>query len=439
MKKKIKSLMILFLLVSIIMPYINVKADGESRVQIVKADSSGNGSFTVSGGPQDGTVNYDSTMNDFFNIGTSITLNATPDNRWTFIGWYNCEEYEVVPGLMGWRTVGDVLSTSVSYTFTVTENYYNIMPVFDTGHNNIWTTEGGTIAVLYENSLRDDQDGTNYSDGDVVDFVIGDTITVKAKANEGFKFVGWYVSNVVQGPEYYDTEKLVSTDLNYVYQPKVTTVVGIDEPINYLTAVFEEDREIKTYTLNDEKGNQIIFTDYEGIVFVFNSTDILNITDEEMQVIADDMGVNIEDIRAMGTQVIEAATNAVKGMGTLVGLYDFSVSDGNGFKEQATGGFKIKIKINDEMKKYNTFYIAYLKDDGNIEEPIKLIQNGDYLEGTIPHLSTYAIIGNNVETIPESTDNPKTGDNIIFYVSILGLSLVGLMGSGLYIKKRIIN
>lgn len=39
----------------------------------------------------------------------------------------------------------------------------------------------------------------------------------------------------------------------------------------------------------------------------------------------------------------------------------------------------------------------------------------------------------------ESTNNPQTGDNIMFYVSMLGLSIIGLAGVGLYIKKRRFN
>lgn len=193
------------------------------------------------------------------------------------------------------------------------------------------------------------------------------------------------------------------------------------------------------YTLDDEKGNQISFKDYEGIVFVFNSTDILNLTDEELQGIAEELGVDAEEIKAMSKEAIEGATNAVKGKGTLVGLYDFSISDGTGFKEESTDGFIIRIKMTEEMKKYNDFKIAFLKDDGTLEDLIKLTQNGEYLEGTLPHLSRYVVIGNNVEITPKTSNNPKTGDNVMFYIGVLGLSIIGLGGAGLYIRKRRFN
>ena len=438
-----------------------------SRVQVIMDGNSGNecGTFTISGGAFDGTVNHESSTAEFVDIGTKVNLTATPNNTYTFTGWYNCEEYDVTGdanlGVMGWRPIDNVLSTDNSYTFTVTNNYYNIMPVFESkaGHNNIWATSGGQIAVFYENrnAEQTNLDGDHWVDrGQVVDYMIGDPITVKAKANEGYHFVGWFQTDPKASvAEDYVREPVLSTEANYTYQPGVTIIDGVNEPINYITAVFEEDKKEKTYILDDEKENQIIFTDIEGIVFVFTSTDMLNMTEEELQAIADEMGANIESIRLMGSQILESARNAVKGKGTLVGLYDFSVYDGHNFKEEATGGFKIRIKMTDEMKKYNDFSIAFLKDDGTLDELIKLAINGDYLEGILPHLSTYAVIGNNVETTPtqietttseeatptvvedtaaketkteESTStNPKTGDNIVIWVGLALISMIGIV------------
>ena len=36
-------------------------------------------------------------------------------------------------------------------------------------------------------------------------------------------------------------------------------------------------------------------------------------------------------------------------------------------------------------------------------------------------------------------NNPQTGDNVMFYIEVLGLSIIGLAGAGLYIRKRILN
>lgn len=37
------------------------------------------------------------------------------------------------------------------------------------------------------------------------------------------------------------------------------------------------------------------------------------------------------------------------------------------------------------------------------------------------------------------TNNPQTGDNLMFYISMLGLSIIGLVGAGIYIKKKMYN
>ena len=43
-------------------------------------------------------------------------------------------------------------------------------------------------------------------------------------------------------------------------------------------------------------------------------------------------------------------------------------------------------------------------------------------------------------TIAEKTSsNPQTGDNIMFYISMLGLSIIGLAGAGIYSKKRLMH
>ena len=244
MRRHLKILLVLLLAIVSFVPYIDVNADDDSTVTIVVSQEyTGNGTITVSGGAYDGSISYDHTISDAFAKNQPITLTATPANRSTFKGWYECEQYEIVPGLNGWRPVDEdtPLSTNVTYVFTPTQDTHNIMPKFITGHNNIWTTTGGTVAVLYENSLTPEQDdGEHYGSGSVVSFVIGDEITVKAKQNDGYRFVGWYVSDVEKGPQYYYRNKLVSNTYNYKYKPMVTTVQGIDEPINYITAVFKK-------------------------------------------------------------------------------------------------------------------------------------------------------------------------------------------------------
>ena len=50
--------------------------------------------------------------------------------------------------------------------------------------------------------------------------------------------------------------------------------------------------------------------------------------------------------------------------------------------------------------------------------------------------STTDISVTTTKGIINKSSNPETGDNVIFYVSMLGLSIIGLAGVGLYIKKK---
>ena len=682
MKKKYLSLfMIIAIAAFAFVPFINVDAGSIGFIgsgKIVNFNQTSTNSESVASSTNMET--YINTKKDEFeaaltNAEVTVDLsksNIDPNNLFSTTKPY---KYAVVDNISsGYQMVQGTL------TQAYTVNYVNVN-VKQYGHNNIWATSGGKVAVFYENrdsSEQPDLDGKTWAqNGLVVDYVVGDEITVKAKPDSGYSFIGWYVSNVEQGAEYYDNTKLVSQNINYTYTPGVTTVTGIDETINYLTAVFKEDQEIvrstttiyhtkvigslsltgtdtysknyssgdnfidgnttdnniasiisgyrddmntiannyhaypwtvsegivdyyfeahdeisqnmnngqvtintilnkyqtykiigkgttkniKTinislegpfagdevtltpmqgvclnaggcytpsvkpdvsttdahvevdalwvtsvnqliddinvnyysgpieagerykavifikaidgykladnvvikvngsdpeavmdimndneeipvvteiesqvrkveYTLDDERGNQIIFTDYEGIVYVFNSTDILNMTDEESEVVSSETGMSIEELKEMGNKAIESAKKAVEGKGTLVGLYDFTVVNAGVPLEEVAGGFKIRIKMNDEMKKYNKFQIAFMKDDGTLDDLITLTQNGDYLEGKLPHLSTYAIIGN----VEEKSSNPPTGDNIYLYASLLGLSLIGL-----YTKKKRFN
>lgn len=189
---------------------------------------------------------------------------------------------------------------------------------------------------------------------------------------------------------------------------------------NYAIAI--KDSNEKEYTANDSNGNEISFTKEEGHSYKLNIINYLDFTDEDLEK---------NDIpKDLFNEVINAAKNATKEYGEFIAFLEIEVLDENG-EAIHEGPFNIKIKMTDEMKKYNTFKLIYVKveDDVSIEKPITLKQEGDYLVGTLDHLSTYALTGSVVT-------NPKTGDKIMTYVFILGLSIAGLLIIGICIKKK---
>ena len=130
-------------------------------------------------------------------------------------------------------------------------------------------------------------------------------------------------------------------------------------------------------------------------------------------------------------QIINLIKDNVKEYGSLLGLYMIEINDGPlGYG----GEVNLRIPLTDEMKEYNTFKFVYLDDDNNFQvmELADFSIEGDYLVGTLPHLSAYALVGSSV--VEEA--NPSTGDNIINYVSILGLNMIIFSGAVIYLKKK---
>lgn len=245
-------------------------------------------------------------------------------------------------------------------------------------------------------------DAVQVEDGSILD-------RPKAPTKNGYTFGGWYVD-----PE-----------LNYSYDFE-----GPVERDFTLYARWINDNDLKDYTVTDEKGNSISFTDEKGHNYKFTLFDILSQTKEE--IMAQDEYMTEEKYN----QMMDLLKSLAEPYGTLLSLYEIEVYEDNSVTGDTTllheGPFKIKIKITDAMKKYNTFKLVYLKNDFTTGEVINLTVDGDYLVGTIPHLSTYILAGS-------KANNPGTGDNIMSYILMLGLSVIGITIVGIYTKRKKFN
>ena len=125
---------------------------------------------------------------------------------------------------------------------------------------------------------------------------------------------------------------------------------------------------------------------------------------------------------------IDKIKELVKENGTLIDVLRITVSEND--EELHEGPFEFRIKLTEDMKKYNKYYMIHISDDKK-EEPIEFLRDGDYLVGTLKHLSDYALVG------VEGENNPKTYDNIIGYILILtAISLIILgLRKKLHIRK----
>ena len=186
--------------------------------------------------------------------GAQVRLSAIADNGYEFKGWYkgdvNASSYDEM-------FTDELITTENPYVFN-SYGYPYICAKFEyTGVDRqgdqiqVWVTDGGKAAVEYTPSYDDDAyikplDGTDYvSVGEVVALWKGDEITVHQKADEGYKFKGWYHVRIEWGPEdeqpKYEGD-VISTDPTFTYKPGVTVVEGDTEPLRYVCAAFEPDQ-----------------------------------------------------------------------------------------------------------------------------------------------------------------------------------------------------
>ena len=185
-----------------------------------------------------------------------------------------------------------------------------------------------------------------------------------------------------------------------------------------------KDAKTEEYSVeNDDLGITLDFTEIAGKDFELYIDAFSMFTDEFIKENLDEE--DQEKFKEELKTIKKSIADQTKDIGTLLDVYFIYLEEDG--SELHKGPFKIKIKMTEEMKKYNTFRMVYINDideDGAdvSDEAITLTVNGDYLEGTLEHLSTYALVGSVVEK-----ENPSTGDNVMIYIILSILSVMGLV------------
>ena len=165
-----------------------VAADGKSYTWTTYSE---NCQVTVSA--ENGTVNGAGT----FKIGTSVTLTAVPNDGYEFVNW---------------TVGGKEVSTANPYTFTVNDNITLVANFKEAAAKTYTITTSAT-------------NGTVEGAATVVE---GESVTLTATANPGYKFVNWTIGGVE-----------VSTDNPYIFVPtEDATVVANFEQLPPETVYF---------------------------------------------------------------------------------------------------------------------------------------------------------------------------------------------------------
>lgn len=339
-----------------------------------------------------------------------------------------------------WDTQVDELNNSATITLEMSDNLngkdiiiihethdgdYEVIDVeYDANSNSISfetdsfsnyavATKGeGTDPVVVKHTVEFDTNGGSAIEN--VEVEHGKSLErPKIPTKEGFTFGGWFIE-----PE-----------LNYSYDFE-----GPVEGDFTLYARWIDNDDLKDYTITNDDGNSISFTDEEGHNYKLNMFDILSLSKEE--IMAMDPTITEESYE----QMIDLLKDITKSNGELLKVYEIEVFEDNTVTNDITslheGPFNVKIKLTDEMKKYDTFKLIYLKNDFTLGEVVELTIEGDYAVGNVPHLSTYMLTG----SITGTTNGPNTNDNIGTYITILGVSLGGLLAvTFIALKKKKTN
>ena len=295
---------------------------------------------------------------------------------------------------------------------TIVVNGNNHINILTDEHFTITGNGSLTIDGLYSSRLAVDEDGNQlyyivYDDIDgfqhrVVD-ENGDDVLVVSKE----EFEAMYENLKASNP---DMAQIALEDLEYFINSQYEVVPE--------TITEEWIKEHITTEMN------IIYNENDSITFsnVGSVLDAENVIFESKDILDEKFTLDVTDVTSNATDELKdaiALDNKV-----LLLLYDISVvNENNEIVPIENGTFTIKIKLTEEMKEYDTLTAAYILD-GKVVETFDISIDGEYVVFNTTHLSEYAILGENVKT-DEIIENPSTGDNILVYVTILGLSVVG--------------
>ena len=187
---------------------------------------------------------------------------------------------------------------------------------------------------------------------------------------------------------------------------------------------------IEYHLVSEDGKKEVIFTFQDGHQYQLQFEDILTLTPEQVE---EKYGYPKEDYIA----ALEIIKNNVKKYGDLISLNAITINDLAGGNDYSSA-LKLKMKMTELMKKYKKLMLLYLDENNNfsVKEVVNLIVNGEWAEGNLNHLSVYALVGTNEEeSSNEKIVNPATGDSLSFYLSIIVISALGLVGLSICSKK----
>ena len=215
--------------------------------------------------------------------------------------------------------------------------------------------------------------------------------------------------------------------------------------LKYLSSLLNEfyKYNINVKELNDNVFESNLISKSEDII------DLIPISSEEQKIIhnGNDISVFIEvkdisnDISMKEKSLIENSLEDNLKIKSYLDINLFKQIDGKSKVriKELNGKIKISLKLPEDLKKSNISFNIISVHYGNISKIIPKVYE-DNLVFESDKFSTYALAytykqETNIDDNNNQQKSPKTGDNIYFYISILLVSLVGIVAVGIIISK----
>lgn len=116
-------------------------------------------------------------------------------------------------------------------------------------------------------------------------------------------------------------------------------------------------------------------------------------------------------------------------------VVDINVLENGQIVEINDTKMKIRIALPEDLKGYKKYEVVYIKDN-QIQETIPATIEDGYIVFETTHLSHYGIVATEKSLNTNIIENPKTGDNVGFYIVTSILSIIGIAGLGVFDYRR---
>ena len=253
------------------------------------------------------------------------------------------------------------------------------------------------------------------------------TITLKLEDGVNVKDIV-IVHNIHDGEDF----EIIEIDS---YDEETNTITFKTKSFSNYAIASKNETKIEDVKYSFEDDTYIIeFNDIEGQNFKFSVQELLNLNDEQIERLGASKEVYIS--------IIEKIKNNLKKYSEVLNLYEINLFDINKSSDKTKGTFNFKIKLTDNMKKFDTFKLINIDDsDFSVKDIVELKQDGDYLIGDLPHLSLYALVADksveNTKTDTETSNTSvKTGDTSYIYIAVL-LGAVVILFTMIVIRKKL--